>query len=224
MRRDATRGAGFSLTIETLAVHAGQGAGRAHGGRLAPDLPDVDVPPGWRGPADRHTTTPGRRTRPGPVRTRRRGPRGRWLGVAFAVGLGDDRRDRQGLADADSEIVVGDDVYGGPSVTSRRSAAQWRRAPLRPRRGPRGDVGALSEDPPRLVRDADDPLLKVVDIAGTAEVLRERFGEGPRPLVVVDSTFATPVLQRPLDLARTSSSTRRRSTSRATATRSLASP
>ena len=31
-------------------------------------------------------------------------------------------------------------------------------------------------------------------------VVRERFGAGPRPLVVVDNTFASPVLQRPLDL------------------------
>ena len=32
-------------------------------------------------------------------------------------------------------------------------------------------------------------------------VVRERFGDGPsRPLVVVDNTFASPVLQRPLDL------------------------
>ena len=45
-----------------------------------------------------------------------------------------------------------------------------------------------------------NPLLKVVDIAAAAGVLRERFGDGPRPLLVVDNTFASPVLQRPLDL------------------------
>src|SRR4029453_11577875 len=45
-----------------------------------------------------------------------------------------------------------------------------------------------------------NPLLKVVDIRATAGVVRERFGDGPRPLIVVDNTFASPILQRPLDL------------------------
>jgi cystathionine gamma-synthase len=43
-------------------------------------------------------------------------------------------------------------------------------------------------------------LLKVVDVAAVAATVRDRFGEGQRPLIVVDNTFATPVLQRPLDL------------------------
>jgi cystathionine gamma-synthase len=43
-------------------------------------------------------------------------------------------------------------------------------------------------------------LLKVVDIRAATTVVRERFGGASRPIVVVDNTFATPVLQRPLDL------------------------
>ena len=46
-----------------------------------------------------------------------------------------------------------------------------------------------------------NPLLKVVDIAAIVETVRRRAAEGGgRPLVVVDNTFASPALQRPLDL------------------------
>jgi cystathionine gamma-synthase len=46
-----------------------------------------------------------------------------------------------------------------------------------------------------------NPYLKVVDIAATAETVRRRAAEGGRrPLVVVDNTFASPAIQRPLTL------------------------
>jgi len=46
-----------------------------------------------------------------------------------------------------------------------------------------------------------NPLLKVVDIAATVATVARRAAEGGRrPLVVVDNTFASPALQRPLML------------------------
>ena len=46
-----------------------------------------------------------------------------------------------------------------------------------------------------------NPLLKVVDIAATAATVARRAAEGGRrPLIVVDNTFASPALQRPLTL------------------------
>ena len=46
-----------------------------------------------------------------------------------------------------------------------------------------------------------NPLLKVVDIAAIAATVRRRAAEGGgRPLIVVDNTFASPALQRPLEL------------------------
>ncbi|HUG38526.1 MAG TPA: PLP-dependent transferase, partial [Candidatus Limnocylindrales bacterium] len=45
------------------------------------------------------------------------------------------------------------------------------------------------------------PLLTLVDIAAVASLVRERFtGRPSRALVIVDNTFASPALQRPLDL------------------------
>jgi len=61
---------------------------------------------------------------------------------------------------------------------------------------------ALSERT-RLVwfESPTNPHLKLVDIAATVETVRRRVAEGGRrPLVVVDNTFASPALQRPLGL------------------------
>ncbi len=45
-----------------------------------------------------------------------------------------------------------------------------------------------------------NPLLKLVDIAGVADVVAGHRGAGgERPLIVVDNTFASPALQQPLD-------------------------
>jgi cystathionine beta-lyase/cystathionine gamma-synthase len=47
-----------------------------------------------------------------------------------------------------------------------------------------------------------NPLLKLIDIAGTADVVRQRSAQsgGERPLIVVDNTFASPAIQQPLAL------------------------
>ena len=46
-----------------------------------------------------------------------------------------------------------------------------------------------------------NPLLKVVDIEATVATVARRAAEGGRrPLVVVDNTFASPALQRPLEM------------------------
>src|SRR5205085_1692045 len=47
-----------------------------------------------------------------------------------------------------------------------------------------------------------NPKLKVTDIAAAAHTIRERAEQSghPRPLVVVDNTFASPALQTPLAL------------------------
>jgi cystathionine gamma-synthase len=107
------------------------------------------------------------------------------------------------LAAPGDEVVVGDDVYGGTFRYLERV------------RGPNGVVtryADLAADPEamwealsertRLVwfETPTNPLLKIVDIEASARVLRDRYGGGPRPLIVVDNTFASPILQRPLDL------------------------
>ncbi|HET9756865.1 MAG TPA: PLP-dependent transferase [Candidatus Limnocylindrales bacterium] len=109
------------------------------------------------------------------------------------------------LADPGEEIVVGDDVYGGTYRYLERV------------RKPGGGVTptfidltagmdalweALSERT-RLVwfESPTNPLLKTVDIGEVTRTVDRRAAEGGRrPLIVVDNTFASPAVQRPLTL------------------------
>jgi cystathionine gamma-synthase len=123
-------------------------------------------------------------------------------GIAFASGSAATAAIAD-LAGPDDEVVIGDDVYGGTFRYLERvrkpSGIQTRYADLA------GDHDALWEaltDRTRLVwfETPTNPLLKVVDIAAAAAVVLERFPAGNRPRLVVDNTFASPALQRPLDL------------------------
>jgi len=123
-------------------------------------------------------------------------------GIAFASGSATTAAIAD-LAGPDDEVVVGDDVYGG---TFRYLERVRKPAGIRTTYANlAGDPDALWEaltDKTRLVwfETPTNPLLKVVDIAAAAATLRERYPTGPRPRMVVDNTFASPALQRPLDL------------------------
>jgi cystathionine beta-lyase/cystathionine gamma-synthase len=123
-------------------------------------------------------------------------------GIAFASGSAATAAIAD-LAGADEEIVAGDDLYGGTyrylERVRRPSGVATRYANLA------GDPDALWEalsDRTRLVwlETPTNPLLKIIDIAAVAATVRDRFPDSPRPKVVVDNTFASPALQRPLDL------------------------
>jgi cystathionine gamma-synthase len=108
------------------------------------------------------------------------------------------------LAEPGDEVVVGDDVYGGTfrylERVRRGVGVDARYVDLAS--GPDALWEALTERT-RLVwfETPSNPHLKVVDIAATVDVVRRRSAEGGRrPLVVVDNTFASPALQRPLTL------------------------
>jgi cystathionine beta-lyase/cystathionine gamma-synthase len=103
------------------------------------------------------------------------------------------------------EIVCSDDVYGGTyryfDRVTRDSGVQARYADLSRDTG-RALRTHLSERT-RLVwlETPSNPLLKLVDIRAVLAVTREFAGaRGEPPVVVVDNTFATPLLQRPLEL------------------------
>jgi cystathionine gamma-synthase len=125
-------------------------------------------------------------------------------GIAFASGSAATAAIAE-LAEPGDEIVVGDDVYGG----TYRYLEKVRR--------PGGDVTptfidltsgmdtlweSLSEKT-RLVwfETPTNPLLKTVDIGEVVATVGRRAEQGGRrPLVVVDNTFASPAIQRPLTL------------------------
>ena len=126
-------------------------------------------------------------------------------GIAFASGSATTAAIAQ-LAAAGEEILVGDDVYGGTyryfeRVHRPAGAGEARYADLAA--GPDALWEGLTAAT-RLVwlETPSNPLLKVTDIAATARVIRERAAQagGPAPLLVIDNTFASPALQRPLEL------------------------
>ena len=108
------------------------------------------------------------------------------------------------LAAPGDEVVVGDDVYGGTYryLEKVRKGAGVTTSYVDLAAGPDVLWEALSERT-RLVwfETPTNPLLKVVDIAAVAATVERRATEGGRrPLIVVDNTFASPAIQRPLTL------------------------
>jgi len=125
-------------------------------------------------------------------------------GIAFASGSAATAAIAQ-LAASGDEIVVGDDVYGGTfrylERVHRPTGVDARYADLA------GGPDVLWEeltDRTRLVwfESPTNPNLRLIDIAAAVETVRRRGQEqaGPRPLIVVDNTFASPALQRPITL------------------------
>jgi cystathionine gamma-synthase len=201
MRRDDLN---HALAFETLAVHAGQEPDELTGA-VAPPIyqtstyaqDGVNRP---RGGYDYARTVNPTRDR---LQRAVAALEGGGEGIAFASGSAATAAIAE-LAPPGSEVVVGDDVYGGTfrylERVRRPDGVDSRYADLA------GDPDALWEamtDRTRLVwfETPTNPLLKIIDIAAAARAIRERFGEGTeRPLLVVDNTVASPVLQRPLDL------------------------
>jgi cystathionine gamma-synthase len=124
-------------------------------------------------------------------------------GIAFASGSAATTTLAELVAPGE-DVVVGDDVYGGTFRFFDKVAR------------PRG-VGArfvdLSQDPAAVLGEhlgprtrmvwfetPTNPHLKVIDIDVVSRLVRGHVGaRGERPLIVVDNTFATPALQRPLE-------------------------
>ena len=192
------------LSVETLAVHAGQEPDELTGA-VAPPIyqtstyaqDGVNQP---RGGYDYARTVNPTRDR---LQRAVAALEGGGEGIAFASGSAATAA-IAGLAPSGSEVIVGDDVYGG---TFRYLEQVRRPVGIEPRfvnlAGEQDILWEALNERTRLVwfETPTNPLLKVVDIAASAATVRDRFGgAADRPLIVVDNTFASPVLQRPLDL------------------------
>jgi cystathionine gamma-synthase len=121
-------------------------------------------------------------------------------GLAYASGMAA-TQNLLYLLDPGDRILMSDDVYGG---TWRLADRIWRRYGVTPvpvdLRDLDGVAAALQETsggPIRMVwiETPTNPLLKIVDISACA-----RLAAASGAMTVVDNTFATPFLQRPLSL------------------------
>jgi cystathionine gamma-synthase len=119
-------------------------------------------------------------------------------GLAYASGLAATQNVFYLLEPGD-RLLMSDDVYGG---TWRLADKVWRRYGIQTDAIDLRDLDAVAaafagEAPPRMVwiETPSNPLLKIVDIAAVA-----RLATAAGAITVVDNTFATPYLQRPLEL------------------------
>jgi cystathionine gamma-lyase len=118
-------------------------------------------------------------------------------GLAFASGMAATATVLE-LLDSGDHVVAMDDLYGGSfrlfnNVRERSAGLKFSFTKIE-------NIEALKaairpETRMIWVETPTNPMLKIVDIAAVAEVAREHGA-----LLVVDNTFASPMLQRPLEL------------------------
>jgi cystathionine beta-lyase/cystathionine gamma-synthase len=124
------------------------------------------------------------------------GPEGPGGGVCFASGMAATATVLQTLGPGD-HLVLSADVYGGTYRVAARLFEGWglRLSVVDMTSLDQLKQAIRSETRLVWVETPTNPLLGVVDIAGAAEL-----AHAAGALCAVDNTFATPFLQRPLDL------------------------
>ncbi len=188
--------------FETLAVHAGADPDPASGAVVPPiQLSTTFKQDGVGGTRDGYeyarTGNPTRRTLEAAIAALEGGTHG----LAYASGMAAAQNVLY-LVEPGERIVMSDDVYGG---TWRLADRVWRRYGVEPVPVDLRDLDALAavlapgddRRPVRMVwvETPTNPLLKIVDISAVV-----RLAAAAGAMTVVDNTFATPFLQRPLEL------------------------
>ena len=187
------------MKFETLAIHAGQEPDPANGAVMTPIYQtSTYVQDGVARPRQGYeysrTQNPTRKALEDCLAALEGGN----YGLAFASGMAATDTVLR-LLEADAHVLAGDDVYGG---TFRLFDKVLRRYGLDFTFAPTTDPESLAEaltPSTRLVwlETPSNPLLSVTDIRAVAEIVHAHPNH---PLLVVDNTFATPYLQRPLEL------------------------
>ncbi|WP_261164414.1 cystathionine gamma-synthase [Microbacterium sp. Marseille-Q6965] len=185
--------------FDTEAVHAGQHADAMTGAVIPPvHLSSTYVQDGIGGLRDGYEY--GRSGNPTRTALQRQlaALEGGRHGLSFASGLAAEDALLRALLQPGDAVLLGDDVYGGTYRLLTRILGPWG---VRVTVADLGDAEAVAEalrrEGPRVVwlETPSNPLLRIVDIAALAGLAHEHGAT-----VVVDNTFASPALQRPLTL------------------------
>lgn len=187
------------MKFETLAIHAGQEPDPNNGAVMTPVyLTSTYMQNGVGRPRQGYeysrTKNPTRKALEDCLAALEGGP----FGLAFASGLAATDTVLR-LLEADSHVLAGNDVYGG---TFRLFDKVLRRFTLDFTFADTTDPESVAEaltPSTRLVwlETPTNPFLRITDIKAVADIVHAHEN---RPLLVVDNTFATPYLQRPLEL------------------------
>ncbi|HVH47284.1 MAG TPA: cystathionine gamma-synthase [Labilithrix sp.] len=186
--------------LDTLAIHAGQDPDPITGAVMTPIVLAStfaqDGPAVFKGPYDYSRAGNPTRTALEQCLAALEGAK---HGVAFGSGCAATTALLLTLKTGD-HVLVGDDVYGGTFRIFDKVMKQWGL-----------EASFIDMSDAAKVRDAirpntrmlwletpSNPMLKIFDIAALAEVAKKAG-----VTLAVDNTFATPMLQRPLDLGAT---------------------
>jgi cystathionine gamma-lyase len=186
--------------FETRAIHAGQHADPQNGALMTPVylnstyLQDAPAEP-RQGYEYSRTSNP---TRTALQENLASLEGGRW-GLCFASGLAATSALCHRLSPGD-HVVAGNDLYGGTYRIFTKAFAKYGIEFTFVDASDPASVKAALTARTRYVflESPTNPLLSICDVAACAEAAHAAHAN--RPLVVVDNTFATPYLQRPLEL------------------------
>jgi cystathionine gamma-lyase len=185
--------------LETLCIHAGQEPDPIHGAVMTPIVLASTFAQKSPGKYDDYDYS-----RAGnPTRSALEGClaalEGAKHGVAFGSGCAATTAILLGLKTGD-HVLCGDDVYGGTFRIFDKVMKQWGLEASFMDMSDPAKVKAAMRPNTRLVwlETPSNPMLKIFDIAAIADIARKAGAQ-----LCVDNTFATPMLQRPLDLGAT---------------------
>ena len=183
------------LRPETLCIHAGQSSDPVHGAVMTPIvLSSTFAQDGPGGYKDYDYSRAGN-----PTRTALEGClaalEGAKHGVAFGSGCAATTAVLLGLKSGD-HVLCGDDVYGGTFRIFDKVMKQWGLDATFMDMSDLAKVKAAIRPTTKLLwlETPSNPMLKIFDSAAIAEIAKKA-----NAALAVDNTFATPMLQRPLD-------------------------
>ena len=183
------------LRPETLCIHAGQTPDPIHGAVMTPIVLSStfaqDGPGGYKDYDYSRAGNPTRTALEGCLAALEGGKHG----VAFGSGCAATTAVLLGLKSGD-HVLCGDDVYGGTFRIFDKVMKQWGLDATFMDMSDLAKVKAAMRPTTKLVwlETPSNPMLKIFDIAAIAEIAKKG-----NAALAVDNTFATPMLQRPLD-------------------------
>lgn len=120
-------------------------------------------------------------------------------GAAFASGLAATNAVIASLCRPGDNVVAFGDMYGGTYRLLERCFVPWGLQTRYTEDSAADAIVKLVDDRTKIVwlETPTNPMLRLIDLAAVAGELKKRGG---KTLLAVDNTFATPALQRPLEL------------------------